>query len=77
MKIEPGVLVRKPPAGSNIMMLISNSSPGWALERAFSGGEGVKGRLRIRADEDNCVHHHANKSNFVGKGSGMLQPKPN
>lgn len=45
---------------------------GWALERAFSGDGGGKGKLRIRADVNNCVHHHPNKGNFVGKGSGMV-----
>ena len=35
------------------------------------------GKLRIRPDKDNCVHHHTNKGNFVGKGSGMVQQKPN
>ncbi|KAF6225778.1 hypothetical protein HO133_009780 [Letharia lupina] len=42
---------------------------GWALEQAFSGNGGGKGKLRIRPDEDKCVHHHTNKGNFVGKGS--------
>lgn len=50
-------------------------SLGWALEQAFSGNGGGKGKLRIRPDEDKCVHHHTNKGNFVGKGSGMVQQR--
>ncbi|CAD6592239.1 MAG: hypothetical protein ASARMPREDX12_005903 [Alectoria sarmentosa] len=42
---------------------------GWALERVLSGDEGGKGKIRVRPDKDNCVHHHANEANFVGKGS--------
>ena len=57
--------------------LTLNRSLGWALERALSGDGEEKGKLRIRPDEDNCVHHHTNKGNFVGKGSGMIQQKSN
>ena len=42
---------------------------GWALEKVISGGEdGYK--IRLRPDKDRCTHHHTNKGNFVGKGSG-------
>lgn len=48
---------------------------GWALERAFSDDRGGKGKIRIRPDEDNCVHHHTNRGNFIGKCSGMVGEK--
>lgn len=46
---------------------------GWALEKAFSDDRGGNGKIRIRPDEDNCVHHHTNKGNFIGKGYGMVE----
>ena len=42
---------------------------GWALEKVISGGEGGH-KIRLRPDNDRCTHHHTNKGNFVGKGSG-------
>ena len=42
---------------------------GWALEKVISGGEGGN-KIRFRPDNDRCTHHHTNKGNFVGKGSG-------
>ena len=42
---------------------------GWALTRALSGGE-YGDKIRVRPDKDRCTHHHTNKGNFVGKGSG-------
>lgn len=42
---------------------------GWALEKVISGGEGGH-KIRLRPDKDRCTHHHTNKGNFVGKGSG-------
>ena len=58
-------------------MLTLKRLVGWALNRALSGGEGEKVKPRIiRPDEDNCGHHHTNKNNLVGKGSGMFPPKP-
>ena len=42
---------------------------GWALEKVMSGGEDGH-KIRLRPDRDRCTHHHTNKKNFVGKGSG-------
>ena len=42
---------------------------GWALEKVISGGEDGH-KIRLRPDKDRCTHHHTNKKNFVGKGSG-------
>lgn len=47
------------------------------MDRALGGDGGGKGKPGIRPDENSCTHHHANKSNFVGKGSGMFQQKSN
>ena len=41
---------------------------GWAIEKVLSGEGGIK--IRLRPDKDRCTHHHTNKGNFVGKGSG-------
>ena len=42
---------------------------GWALEQAFSGDRAEHDGIRVRPDNDRCLHHHTNKGNFVGKGS--------
>jgi len=42
---------------------------GWALERVFSGGN-PEDRFRIRPNNDRCIHHHTNRKNLAGKGSG-------
>lgn len=54
-------------------MLIPRILLGWAFERTFLSNGGGKGKLIVRPDNDNCVHHHTNKGNFVGKGSGMVR----
>lgn len=43
---------------------------GWALEKVWEGGGREAGRVRIRADQDGCSHHHTNKHNLVGKPDG-------
>ncbi len=42
---------------------------GWALERALEGG-----KMQVRADKEECSHHHRNRKNLVGKSDGELSP---
>ena len=42
---------------------------GWALERVFSGDGAEHNGIRVRPDDDRCLHHHTNKGNLMGKGS--------
>ena len=45
---------------------------GWAMEQVFEehGDEKTRGaRYHFKPDNKNCEHHHANKSNLVGKSN--------
>lgn len=48
---------------------------GWALERVLAGDEKGGDKIRVRPDNDRCVHHQTNKGNFVGKGSITERPE--
>lgn len=50
---------------------------GWALEKVLSGDREHGERLRIRPDKGRCVHHHTNKKNLIGRGSGTCSPNCN
>lgn len=42
---------------------------GWAVEKVLRD-HGMEGsHFLVKPDTDGCVHHHANRTNLVGKGS--------
>ena len=47
---------------------------GWALEHLIANGDAENDTIRVRPDTDQCVHHHTNSQNLVGKGSVIETP---
>ena len=46
---------------------------GWAVSEAVRG-EGKAGQVNVVPEKEACIHHHANRSNFVGASSADTHP---
>jgi hypothetical protein len=48
----------------------------WAVERLIEGDpESKNAKIRLRPERRHCIHHHSNKSNFVGLSSTSTYPE--